>query len=43
MGIEDVIDNDPDAPVDLTELENSPLYEEWKERIEKWRSESRKD
>lgn len=44
MGVEDVIENDPDAIVDLTDIEKnmSSTFEEWKKRIENWRAETKR-
>lgn len=40
MGVEDVLDNDPDAPVDLTDLERMPTsHTDWTQRVENMRKE----
>jgi hypothetical protein len=41
MGVEDVLENEPDAPVDLSDLEaHMPdSYEDWKRRVENYRNE----
>jgi hypothetical protein len=42
MGVEDVIDNDPDAPVDLSEIGNEETKKEWEKRIAHWREETKR-
>lgn len=44
MGVEDIIENDPDIPVDLSDLEkHSPYsYGDWKKRVEDWRKETKR-
>jgi hypothetical protein len=39
MGVSDVLLNDPDAPVDLSDLEKNMTvsYQDWKKRVEKER------
>ena len=41
LGVESVVFDNPDIPVDLSELGNKEDEQHWKKRIEEWRAESR--
>ncbi len=41
MGIEDIIENDPDAPIDLSDAGSEEEKARWEKRIAEWRNEMR--